>query len=467
VRQVHDLRDQATSHDPDPQWLRHLFTVLCRRWLTLRRVAGGDERPDHDLSPGSPSGESGRDPSRPLRERLRNRSRCGIVAYRDRSVNRADLQRCEVVRAIVIGGGIVGSHVAAELARRGAAVTLLDRGEASGSTSERSFAWINASNPDVDYLELRVRGVAAWGRIASDFGRPAWLSLPGTFTWSASPATAERVVKQAELLHALGRPAARLTVSEARRREPDLAIPAGVDVVHHFVGEGWVLAAGAIAAQLERGAAAGLDVRGGVEVRELLTGAGRSIAGVELANGERLQADVVVSCVGRFTESLLRGAGVALPMVEPAVPGSPAIGLVVQTTPTRTSLRAVLHADGLSARPDRDGGLAVHSAAVDARVPATGAVPEALAAEVLSALRRHVHHTAAVRVAQARVCFRSLPADGLPVIGPARDGLYVLATHSGVSLAPALAQLAANELIDGGDEAVLAPFRPHRFGAGG
>jgi glycine/D-amino acid oxidase-like deaminating enzyme len=353
--------------------------------------------------------------------------------------------------------------VAAELAVRGAEVTLVDRGEDGGSTSERSFAWINQSNPDVDYLELRVRGVEAWGRASEAFGHPPWLALPGTLTWAGSEAATMRIERHAGLLGALGHGPGRLTVAEVRRREPDLVLPRGVETIYHFAGEGWVHTPQAIAAQLARGTAAGLRLRSAATVRRLLLdAAGRRVEGVVLASGDELAADVVLSAAGRFTGSLLRPAGVEVPMLEPA-PGSAAVGVVVVTTPVRSGLRSVLHADGLSVRRDPDGRLVVHSAAHDAHAPFRGAVPESLGGEILARARRHVRHTEHARVEQARVCFRSLPEDGLPAVGRALDGLYVIATHSGVTLAPALAQLAANELIDGEDEAVLAPFRPLRF----
>ena len=42
--------------------------------------------------------------------------------------------------------------------------------------------------------------------------------------------------------------------------------------------------------------------------------------------------------------------------------------------------------------------------------------------------------------------------------------MYVALTHSGVTLAPALSQLAAQEICDGTPaEEVLGPYRPQRF----
>lgn len=58
-----------------------------------------------------------------------------------------------------------------------------------------------------------------------------------------------------------------------------------------------------------------------------------------------------------------------------------------------------------------------------------------------------------------------LPADGFSVVGFAAHfcNLYVAVTHSGVTLAPMLAQYAAQELLDGVPVEALAPYRPTRF----
>ncbi len=59
-----------------------------------------------------------------------------------------------------------------------------------------------------------------------------------------------------------------------------------------------------------------------------------------------------------------------------------------------------------------------------------------------------------------------MPLDGYPVMGFAEEApnLYVAITHSGVTLAPALSQLAAQEICDAAPaDAVLGPYRPQRF----
>lgn len=63
---------------------------------------------------------------------------------------------------------------------------------------------------------------------------------------------------------------------------------------------------------------------------------------------------------------------------------------------------------------------------------------------------------------------RALPADGLTVCGFADPDarLYTIATHSGITLAPALARWAAEEILDGTERPELAGFRPGRFRGG-
>ncbi|WP_371864721.1 FAD-dependent oxidoreductase [Streptomyces antimycoticus] len=63
-----------------------------------------------------------------------------------------------------------------------------------------------------------------------------------------------------------------------------------------------------------------------------------------------------------------------------------------------------------------------------------------------------------------RIGVRPVPEDGLPLVGPhlQAPGLYTITTHSGVTLAPLLAALAAEELTTSMPEPTLAPYRPDR-----
>jgi glycine/D-amino acid oxidase-like deaminating enzyme len=69
-----------------------------------------------------------------------------------------------------------------------------------------------------------------------------------------------------------------------------------------------------------------------------------------------------------------------------------------------------------------------------------------------------------VSVDTVRVGYRPLSPDGLTIAGfaDAAATLYVIATHSGVTLAPLLARFAAAE-VSGKEVPALRPFRPSRF----
>ena len=59
-----------------------------------------------------------------------------------------------------------------------------------------------------------------------------------------------------------------------------------------------------------------------------------------------------------------------------------------------------------------------------------------------------------------------MPLDGYPIMGFANEApnMYIALTHSGVTLAPLLSQLAMLEICDGATvDSVLAPYRLDRF----
>jgi len=82
----------------------------------------------------------------------------------------------------------------------------------------------------------------------------------------------------------------------------------------------------------------------------------------------------------------------------------------------------------------------------------------AIAAATAAAVRRTYRGADGVTVIEAAVGHRPMPRDGLPRIGfaPEVQGLYVTVMHSGVTLAPIVAELAARELLGSGRDPLLA-----------
>jgi glycine/D-amino acid oxidase-like deaminating enzyme len=128
--------------------------------------------------------------------------------------------------------------------------------------------------------------------------------------------------------------------------------------------------------------------------------------------------------------------------------------------------RRIIHAPNVNARPTGTGGLLLEHQDMAETIafdtitdpPPPGAV------ELLRRARRLVPGLDNIGLRGADICIRPLPADGYPIVGwsPEIDGCYVAVTHSGVTLAPYLAKLVANEVLDDADEPMLAPYGPQR-----
>jgi glycine/D-amino acid oxidase-like deaminating enzyme len=73
--------------------------------------------------------------------------------------------------------------------------------------------------------------------------------------------------------------------------------------------------------------------------------------------------------------------------------------------------------------------------------------------------------TGGVTVERVQLGRRAIPADGRTVAGFTGAQHYVVATHSGITLAPLLGDLVATEIF-GTESPMLAPFRPDRFANG-
>lgn len=85
--------------------------------------------------------------------------------------------------------------------------------------------------------------------------------------------------------------------------------------------------------------------------------------------------------------------------------------------------------------------------------------------DCLERARRVFPPVRSARVLAARIGVRPMPADGHTIAGrvPGFSNVWVLVTHSGITLGPLLGRLIAVEICDGGPNPSLAPFRPDRF----
>ena len=68
-----------------------------------------------------------------------------------------------------------------------------------------------------------------------------------------------------------------------------------------------------------------------------------------------------------------------------------------------------------------------------------------------------------LQIEKVEIGWRPLPLDGKPVVGFLNDVEYIATMHSGISLAPIVAELVRDELMFNVKSELLNDFRPQRF----
>jgi glycine/D-amino acid oxidase-like deaminating enzyme len=365
-------------------------------------------------------------------------------------------------RVIVVGAGVIGTAAAFRLAQAGARVTVLDRAQPGQGTSANSFAWVNANEKEPRaYFQLNADSVHAHRRLRDAVrevcGAATWLHESGGLEWVESDAERERLLAKAARLREWGYQIEVVDECVVRSLEPGLRTD-GLAAATFCADEAWV--DGPVFCREVARAASALDatVREGTEVAGFERRDGQ-VTGVRLASGEVLEADTVVLAVGRWSDRVAALAGARVPL-------APTCGLLTVTAPFEGRVGRVVHVPGMNFRPDPSGGMVLQSSETDATIsdwtPPDPALPGCT--RLLERLRTYLPAAERANVAAARIGVRPMPADGLSIVGEVAErlGLYLVVTHSGVTLAPLFGEIVADEVVGGRRDARLSGFRPER-----
>lgn len=357
-------------------------------------------------------------------------------------------------RIVVVGGGIMGASIAYHLAKRGAAVTLLEKTAPATGATANSFAWINAgSKRPRGYYELNHLGMAGWRRLQGELG-PTTLVVQwgGTVQWQDAPEKAEAFRKSVLAQQAWGYNTHLIDAAEMRRLVPALE-PGQVSAASFCEEEGTVDPVAATGRLLDAAKAHGAVVRHPAVVSGFdLDGA--TVRGVKVG-GETIAADAVVVATGVDMPALGRTLGVDVPMEE-----SP--GLLAHTRPHARLVERVLVAPGATLKQLPNGEIVT---GVDFGGSPSRDTSPVMGRRLLEGASRFVPRLKEATLDRVTLGFRVLPADGQPIIGrvASRPNVYLAAMHSGITLSPAVGQLAALELLDQVDVEILRPYRLDRF----
>lgn len=376
---------------------------------------------------------------------------------------------------MVVGAGVLGVTTAYRLAQRGADVVLVDAGSVGAGASGASFAHVNASYAGYwDYVELRHAGVAGYRRLRSELGATPWLRDVG-FLQVHRPGTASPDLdRHLRRLRDIGYYGLAVDGADVAALAPEVSVD-DVGAAYFFADEGYVDLHAMLGDLTRRAQSLGVAVRTDDPVVAATTN-GSTVTGVRLRSGTEFDCDHLVTCCGRWTDDVLGLAGHRTALVAPTSSADVTVpGLLVVTTPAAGGVSRLVSVDDLNLRPDGGGRTMLWSSLVDARLRAAGgadagpAVIGDLAEELLHGARQVVPSLGSARVESTVAVLRAMPADGMPVVGHVEGigGLYVLLAHAAVTLAPALAEIAAGEIVDGRADDRVERFRAGRLTGGG
>jgi glycine/D-amino acid oxidase-like deaminating enzyme len=353
---------------------------------------------------------------------------------------------------IVCGAGVVGAAVAYFLARRGVAVTVVERSGVACAASGKSGGFLALDWCDTSPLGPLARASFALHaelarEIRADYGyrRMDTYMLAarenGTVRGGHRVPAPRWIDGPAIVAGALGSPETTAQVHPARFTEA---------LLDEATARGAVLRMGVVEGVVKRdGAASGVRI-----------------------DGETLEADAVVLAMGPWTG---RVAGLRLPSVHGLKGYS--VTLAAADVPAHALFMDYRTADGRALEPEiiprPDGTVYVCGMADLQPLPESAEgvqVSEAGCATLARAAGRVSAALAAAPITRRQACYRPVTDDGLPLIGrvPRVAGAYVATGHGpwGMLNAPATGRALAELITEGAASSVdLGPFDPARLPA--
>jgi glycine/D-amino acid oxidase-like deaminating enzyme len=359
------------------------------------------------------------------------------------------METARETEVVVVGAGAVGVSVAYHLAKRGKRVVLIDRAGIGGGTSAATFAliWVHAKEP-IHYMELSLRSARMFPALVAELGEDVHLDQPGGLTLYMGEADLARgralIERQSASPLFEGR---LLDPDEVHRLQP--GISPEVRGAAYSPHDGHLDSIRYVTA-LARGARRlGVEFALHTEVIGIDRRDGRVI-GVRTTNG-RIAAPHVVNTAGPYAAAI---AG----MVDLDLAVRPVRGQVLVTLPLPKTLRMPMS----GVRQGPDGHFFLGFTREEAGYN-TDVTPDAIRTIARNAVRR-VPMLRDARLLRAFAGIRSMPADGLPCLGPVPSvpGFYVAVSHSGITLSPLHGVVIADLICDGRTDIPIAPYDPTR-----
>ncbi len=361
---------------------------------------------------------------------------------------------------LIIGGGIMGTASAWELARHGARVTVLERSvpgaEASSAAAGILGAQAEAHHPGA-MAELCLASRARYAKFARALSDETNIDVgyraSGVMRVAFERAKASALGKENSWQKTRKLQVETLTAKSIAALEPELS-PKLVGGVR-FADDARVDPKALLRALHIAALARGVKFQSGAFVRRVVVEGERAV-GVALDDGKVLRASSIVVAAGSWT-SLIDGLGLPSGRVVPAR------GQIVELELSAPVLSHVVFGPGAYLVPRDDGRVLVGST-----LEFVGYEKRVTAAAVRDLLTHAIALVPALANAEIRGTwsnFRPYTEDELPLLGRTRIASLFLSTghyRNGILLAPISAEIVRAAVLGQREPVSLAAFRPER-----
>ena len=361
-------------------------------------------------------------------------------------------------RVIVIGGGLLGTSITFHLSRNGAMCQLIEQAGIASGISGKTFGLINAfDDTSHEYFQFRQAGMNEYLSLQDLLGETPTLSWqPSLVIRNKSAGLPEKCAK----LNNWGYPCRMLSPDELNMRLS--ANSDGSWLGCMVENEATVDAVCLTRKFLEHAELTGANIlvnRKAVAIEKRTSSGDLSVS---CDDGSTLVSDYIVLAAGHGSARLLDLLGISLSY-------DCTHGLIVETEPVNFSLQVVMDTPDVNIRQCVDGRLIFN---IDCNEDLDGTGEPAINSfitnrinSILEILDSKIINRADLVFSRIRSGKRAIPDDGFPLIGPIgnNSGIYLVFTHSGVTLAPLVGRLLTEEILSGKTSKLLSHYNPDRL----
>ncbi len=347
--------------------------------------------------------------------------------------------------ALVIGGGILGCAAAYYLAKRGAQVALVEKGELAAEATGASTAGITLQYRTPERLPFYQEAARYWARLEDELNADLGYKRCGSLTVTHTPDEFAQRTAEVRQLRALGLKVEMLSAAETKKIAPWISRDlSGSSFCPEDGFAEATLAPKAYAAGTQR---LGGTVLSNCPVESLRRDGERGFRAIT-PRGE-ITARVVVNAAGAWAGKVAEMLGVTLPVTM-----DPLHGLATESTPQWMD-KIVLHVSRKLTVKQMRGGRVIIGGGWMAVGDLDGG-PRALLPENretnLSMAYAAVPRLAELRLESSWVGLEGRSPDRYPLFGEvaAAPGFYILAcVHGGFTLGPLLGDQLAELIVEG------------------